>query len=95
MNWRRLGPESCPITFEDHQFYLVLSLADLTNQVESFWTELFDGTAYNPGFLSSLSNLTVVQQKLKIPETGEPPILAAHVHNPSEETAVFCVSTQM
>lgn len=44
--------------------------ADLTSQVESFWQELFDGTSYSPDFLSSLSNMTELQQKLNIPETG-------------------------
>ena len=48
-------------------------LADLTNQVQSFWSELFNGKAYSPDFLSNLSNLTDVQQKLKIPETGTKP----------------------
>ncbi|DBA80641.1 TPA: hypothetical protein ACH3X1_007888 [Trebouxia sp. C0004] len=44
-------------------------LTDLTNQVNSFWQQLFDGTSYSPGFLSSLSNLTDLQQKLNIPQT--------------------------
>ena len=44
--------------------------ADLTTQVDSFWQELFDGTSYSPDFLSSLSNLTDLQQKLSIPQTG-------------------------
>ncbi|KAL0038010.1 hypothetical protein WJX79_009552 [Trebouxia sp. C0005] len=44
-------------------------LTDLTNQVDSFWQELFDGTSYSPDFLSSLSNLTDLQQKLSIPQT--------------------------
>ncbi len=48
----------------------VLVAADLTNQVDSFWQELFDGTSYSPDFLSSLSNLTDLQQKLSIPQTG-------------------------
>ena len=47
-----------------------LLAADLTNQVDSFWQELFDGTSYSPDFLSSLSNLTDLQQKLNIPQTG-------------------------
>ena len=45
-------------------------LADVSSQVESFWQELFDGTAYSPDFISSLSNLTDLQDKLKIPQSG-------------------------
>ena len=44
--------------------------AEVSSQVESFWQELFDGTAYSSGFLSSLSNLTDLQQELQIPESG-------------------------
>lgn len=44
-------------------------LTELTNQVDTFWQELFDGTSYSPDFLSSLSNLTDLQQKLNIPQT--------------------------
>lgn len=44
--------------------------AEVSNQVESFWQELFDGTSYSSGFISSLSNLTDLQEKLQIPEAG-------------------------
>lgn len=46
--------------------------AGVTSQVESFWTELFNGGAYSSGFLSSLRTSDDQQHKLKIPETGRP-----------------------
>ena len=61
----RYPPEMRPAV--DHSFH---SHAGVTSQVESFWTDLFNGGAYSKGFLSSLNSSDDQQHKLKIPETG-------------------------
>lgn len=56
--------------------------AGVTSQVESFWTELFNGGAYSSGFLSSLSASDDQQHKLKIPETGRTPCTPTQLGTP-------------
>lgn len=62
----------------DLSFHYMLLHAGVTSQVESFWTELFNGGAYSSGFLSSLRTSDDQQHKLKIPETGRPLV---HLHS--------------
>ncbi|KAL3145908.1 hypothetical protein ABBQ38_015276 [Trebouxia sp. C0009 RCD-2024] len=44
-------------------------ISGLTDQVESFWTELFNGSAFNTGFLTSLHGSNDQEHMLQIPET--------------------------
>ena len=79
--------ESCAAA--DHSFHSFLLLAGVTNQVESFWTELFNGGTYSKGFLSSLNSSDDEQHKLKIPETGTPLV---DIHSFVRHDLLKCIS---